>query len=133
MTIALALILHPDDGTVLIAQRLPDAHLPGLWEFPGGKCGPSEAPADCAVREAREETGLDVAVLEAWPTITHDYPDRTVTLHPFLCRAPHADARPLGSRRIAWVSPSDLARYPFPEANGPLIERLIRNPTHFTR
>ena len=40
MTIALALIQHPTDGTVLIAQRLPDAHLPDLWEFPGGKCLP---------------------------------------------------------------------------------------------
>ena len=131
MTIALALILHPSDGTVLIAQRLADAHLPDLWEFPGGKCPPGETPADCAVREAQEETGLDVTVLEAWPTITHEYPDRTVTLHPFLCQASQTNARPLGSRRIAWVSPRDLADYPFPDANGPLIERLGRNPTHF--
>ena len=124
MTIALALILHPADGTVLISQRLPDAHLANLWEFPGGKCRPDEIPADCAVREAREETGLDVAVLETWPTITHAYPDRTVTLHPFLCQAATSDAKPLGSRQIAWVSPRDLADYPFPEANSPILERL---------
>jgi mutator protein MutT len=124
MTIALALILHPTDGTMLIAQRSEGAHLAGLWEFPGGKCLPGEAPQECAVREAREETGLAVTALEAWPTITHAYPDRTVTLHPFLCRAPSGDARPLGSRRVAWVAPDDLDQYPFPPANGPLLERL---------
>ena len=124
MTIALALILHPTDGTVLIAWREADVHQGDKWEFPGGKCEPGETPEDCAVRETREETGLDVAVLEAWPPITHDYPERVVTLHPFLCRAASAEARPLGSRRVEWAAPNDLARYEFPEANGPLLERL---------
>ena len=124
MTIALALILHPTDGTVLIAQRKSDTHLPDFWEFPGGKCWPEETPAQCAMREAREETGLEVAVLEAWPAITHVYPERTVTLHPFLCRAASGEARPLGSRRSVWVKPVELDNYPFPEANGPLLERL---------
>ena len=132
MTIALALILHPTDGTVLIAQRKEGVHLPDLWEFPGGKCLGGETPEQCAVREAREETGLEVTVLAAWPPITHVYPERTVTLHPFLCRASGGDARPLGSRRIVWAKPEELDRYPFPDANGALLERLRCNPDGFT-
>ncbi len=124
MTIALALILHPTDGTLLIARRRADAHLPGLWEFPGGKCLAAETPEACAVRETQEETGLAVAIIEAWPPISHVYPERTVTLYPFLCRAGSGDARPLGSQEIAWVLPSALDKYPFPEANAPLLERL---------
>ena len=124
MTIALALILHPANGTVLIARRKGDAHLPDVWEFPGGKCDPGETPEQCAIREAREETGLEVVILEAWLPLTHIYPDRTVMLHPFLCRAGSGDARPLGSRQVAWVKPVDLDGYPFPEANKALIERL---------
>lgn len=124
MDIALALILHPTDKAILIAQRRPDAHLPNLWEFPGGKCLPGEAPADCAKRETQEETGLFVQVLEAWPALTHAYPERTVTLHPFLCRAPSADARPLGSRQIAWAPLDALGDYSFPEANAALLARL---------
>ena len=124
MTIALALILHPTDATVLIAQRKGDTHLADLWEFPGGKCLPDETPEKCAVREVREETGLEVSGLEAWPVITHTYPERTVTLHPFLCRALTSDAYALGSRRIVWASVSELDQYPFPEANAPLLERL---------
>lgn len=129
MTIALALILHPSDGsvldgTVLIAQRSANVHLADLWEFPGGKCLPEETPEECAVREAREETGLEVAVIEFWQAITYTYPDRTVTLHPFLCRAVSGEAKPLGSRKIYWVSLDELDQYPFPEANKGLLERL---------
>ena len=132
MTIALALILHPSDNRLLIAQRKDGVHQGNLWEFPGGKCFPNEAPADCAVRETREETGLEVSVLEAWPPLTHAYPDRTVTLHPFLCRALSANAQPRESKRVLWVTPKELSEYPFPAANAPLIKRLLGNPRGFT-
>lgn len=132
MTIALALILHPNNGTILIAQRQDGVHQGNLWEFPGGKCFGEEAPADCAVRETLEETGLKVAVLEAWPEITHTYPDRVITLHPFLCRALSADAQPRESKRVVWAAPAELLNYPFPAANAPLLARLSTIPRGFT-
>ncbi len=119
MTIALAIILHPNDSRVLINQRPADAHLGGLWEFPGGKCLEHESPRDCAVREAWEETGLRVDILDAWPAETYAYPDRTVTLHPFLCRARRENAL-----HGKWVSVGELARYEFPRANAALLTRL---------
>ena len=78
----------------------------------------------CVIRETAEETGLAVTVLEAWPPLTYTYPERTVTLHPFLCRAQSGDPRPLGSNAIGWVLPTDLGEYQFPEANTPLLARL---------
>ena len=131
MIIALALILHPTNGSLLIAQRRANAHKANFWEFPGGKCLDGETPQQCAVRETREETGLEIAVLEAWPVITYVYPKRTVVLHPFLCRAHSGDARAIESRQIAWVLPEHLSAYPFPEANGPILERLNSNSSSF--
>jgi len=124
MDIALAVIRHPRTDAVLIARRKDDAHLGGLWEFPGGKCLAGEAPADCAVRETLEETGLAVFILEAWPIIPYAYPERLVTLHPFLCRARAAEALPLASREVRWALPSALGEYAFPPANAPLLARL---------
>jgi len=122
--IALAIVRHPRTDALLIARRNDDAHMGGLWEFPGGKCLAGEPPARCAVREMREETGLDVEIVEAWPAFSYAYPERTVTLHPFLCRARAADALPLASREVRWALPSALDSYSFPPANAPLLARL---------
>jgi mutator protein MutT len=124
MLIALAIIRHPTEDAILIARRKTDAHLGGLWEFPGGKCEPGEAPADCAVREALEEVGLAVTIEEEWPIVEHTYPTRHVELHPFVCRAESTEARALGSDEVRWVKIEDLGEYAFPEVNGAWIERL---------
>lgn len=44
---------------VLIARR-HDGH--PLWTFPAGEAEPSESPADTAIREVKEETGLLVKI-----------------------------------------------------------------------
>ena len=47
------------DGQVLMMQRRKEPNL-GQWTAPGGKIELDESPAECAVRELREETGLIV-------------------------------------------------------------------------
>lgn len=44
---------------VLFSRRRNEPDLP--WAFIGGKIGPGESPADAAVREVKEETGLRIA------------------------------------------------------------------------
>ena len=47
------------DGKVLMGKR-KGIFAPGMWCAPGGKVEYGEDPADTAVREAREEAGVDV-------------------------------------------------------------------------
>ncbi len=49
-------VIYDDAGRVLLAHHLGS----GVWSFPGGIVEPLEAPADAAVREVWEETGLSV-------------------------------------------------------------------------
>ncbi len=51
------------DWRVLVLQRAPDASRPGSWELVYGKIDAGERPEHAAVRELREETGLDVQAL----------------------------------------------------------------------
>jgi 8-oxo-dGTP diphosphatase len=56
-----ALIVDGDRYLVVKRAREPER---GRWDLPGGFCEYGEDPADTAVREAFEETGLRVAVAE---------------------------------------------------------------------
>ncbi len=48
---------------VLVLQRAVDTRCPGAWETVHGRIEPDEKPQDAAVREVREETGLETARL----------------------------------------------------------------------
>lgn len=53
---SVSILIRDDQGRVLLVHQ-PD---PGVWSTPGGAVEPAETPADAAVREAWEETGLYV-------------------------------------------------------------------------
>ncbi|MFZ5477838.1 MAG: NUDIX hydrolase [Myxococcota bacterium] len=61
---AAAVVPLHDDGTVTLIHQ--HRHCAGglLWEIPAGKLEPGEDPAACALRELREEAGLDAARVE---------------------------------------------------------------------
>ena len=113
------------EGLLLITRRRAGTHLSGLWEFPGGKPEPGERQEDALVREIREELGTLVSVGERIETVEWQYPDKRVSLTFFRC-ALAGEPRPLEGQEMAWVTPADLARYRFPEADAALIEQLSR-------
>ena len=49
-----------DDGRILLVRRADN----GRWDLPGGFVEPNETPPEAAVREAREEAGVEVSVAE---------------------------------------------------------------------
>jgi mutator protein MutT len=115
------------DGKLLIARRPLQAHLGGLWEFPGGKREPGETYQECLRRELAEELGIEVQVLELVEALTHHYPERSVHLRFFRCRwlrrEPHGDA----GQPLAWVTAEELPAYSFPAADSRLLNRLREN------
>jgi len=51
------------DGAILLLRRSAEGFaFPGAWCLSAGYCEHDEAPAQTAVREAKEEPGLDVAI-----------------------------------------------------------------------
>ena len=113
------------EGKLLITQRHADAHLGGLWEFPGGKRETGESFEQCLIRELREELGVTVIAGELFESLTHRYLEKTVVLKFFLCRLAKAEPQPLGCAALKWVNPSELRAHEFPAADATLLDRLL--------
>ncbi|HHY83936.1 MAG TPA: 8-oxo-dGTP diphosphatase MutT [Verrucomicrobia bacterium] len=116
------------NGRLLITRRPAEAHLGGLWEFPGGKREHGESFEECLKRELREELGIDVETAEAVDSITHSYPERTVHLRFFRCIWVRNEPRAIGCPEFRWVTASELDEFAFPAADARLLDRLRATP-----
>ena len=111
-------------GRVLIARRAETAHLGGLWEFPGGKSEPGESIEIALARELKEELGVEVESSEPLISLVNEYPDLSVRLHVRRVISFRGEAHGREGQPIRWVAMEELASYPFPEANRPIITAL---------
>jgi mutator protein MutT len=120
--VAAALIVR--EGRYLLTKRRADAHLGGLWEFPGGKREPGESLEDCLRRELREELGIEITEPVSFQIIRHAYPEKTVELHFFRCSIKDGEPLLLGCEALQWVSLEELTRVALPPADRPLVDVL---------
>ena len=66
------------DGKVLMGKR-KGGWMPGTWAFPGGKLDMNEELETCAIREIKEETGIEIKNVR-FATFTNDI-DRGARMH----------------------------------------------------
>ena len=124
VTVAVGLLID-EDGRVLVTRRAPDTHQGGLWEFPGGKVEAGESVETALVRELAEELGIRVEASEPFMTLDHDYADKQVRLDVRRVTRWQGEARGLEGQPLAWQLPPAMASWPFPEANAPILARLL--------
>ncbi len=121
-----AVALVDVDGRVLLAQRPEGKHLAGLWEFPGGKVHAGETPEEALIRELKEELDIDTDVrcLAPLTFASHSYPDFHLLMPLYVCRVWQGIARPCEGQKLAWARVAELANYPMPPADLPLVAML---------
>lgn len=111
VVIVAAVVMRDADGRVLTARKNGSE----LFMFPGGKLDPGESFAEAAVREAREELGVELHPASLTPLGRFDAAAANedgftvvaeVFEHP-LVGAPAAAAE---IAELAWVDPADTSR-----------------------
>ncbi len=124
--LVVAVALVDADGRVLLAQRPAGKMMAGLWEFPGGKVQPGEAPEAALIRELKEELGIDVteSCLAPLTFASHRYERFHLLMPLYVCRRWHGDVAAREGQTLAWVRPMKLDQYAMPPADKPLVAML---------
>ncbi|MEW2438945.1 NUDIX hydrolase [Streptomyces caniferus] len=120
--IAAAIIVH--EGRVLmVRRRISEGKL--SWQFPAGEVEPGETREDAAVRETKEETGLNVSAVELLGERVHPATGRLMSYT--ACEvvsgtAYVADTEELAE--LAWVAHDQIPEYVPYGLFGPVQEYL---------
>lgn len=117
-------VLRDGEGRLLLAQRPAGRQHAGLWEFPGGKVEPGETALAALARELLEELGLELH--EATPLLSTTWPGpaRAVRLEAWTVSRWTGTPEGLDGQGLAWVPPAELARWPMPPADRPVVTAL---------
>jgi 8-oxo-dGTP pyrophosphatase MutT (NUDIX family) len=114
---AASAVVVDDLGRVLLQRRTDN----GMWALPGGTMELGESIGDCAIRETREETGIDIAITGIVGTYTNPahilaYDDGEVRQEFSICLL----ATPTGGRlrtsdesfEVGWFTPAEIDALP---------------------
>lgn len=130
---ALAIVIR--DGKALLVRRGSEPNR-GIWGFPGGLIEVGESPAQAAIRELFEETGITASpgpVIDVFDSITLD-PDGGVIYHfllvAVLCRWEAGDGKAGDDAHdLGWYAADGLADI----TCAPDLARVFENATNVTK
>lgn len=113
LVVAVAVVVQDESGRILLIERADN----NLWAIPGGAQDIGETTSEAAIREVREETGIDIEVtglvgIYSDPRHVIAYDDGEVRQEFSIV----VHGKPINSelrtssesRRVHWVSPAQL-------------------------
>jgi 8-oxo-dGTP diphosphatase len=94
------------------------------WEFPGGKIELSETPQEAIIRELREEMDYDVRPIKRLAKIEHEYPDFSISLDAWLCKADSMNFNQKEHIAHCWLKFNELKTLDFAAADVDIINTI---------
>ncbi|MSP23689.1 MAG: (deoxy)nucleoside triphosphate pyrophosphohydrolase [Myxococcales bacterium] len=113
------------DGKYLITQRRPNAVLPLLWEFPGGRVEDGETDEEALTRELRHRLGVEVVPGERMGFESHAYARYVVELYTYECSIGRGTPQPLAVHSFEWVRSDEFDGYAFTPADEISVAKLL--------
>lgn len=124
-TIRVVAALLEQGGQYLITQRRPNAVLPLLWEFPGGRVEPGETDAAALKREMDHRLGASVELGKLVSFVSHPYEHYTVDLYLYECQLLGPALRARNVHAFRWVPSQEMDQYSFTPADEASMDQLL--------
>ncbi|MFO0704162.1 MAG: NUDIX hydrolase [Patescibacteria group bacterium] len=108
----------------------------GLWQIPGGGLEFGESPEECAIREAKEELGIDVEIVKLLSVVNKYDPERgwhgVFVLYEVKRKDPNQEIKVDGieSSKYGWFTIEECRRLPLLPATLPALEDVFSLLTH---
>jgi 8-oxo-dGTP diphosphatase len=124
-TIRVVAAVIENDGHYLITQRRPNAVLPLLWEFPGGKVEAGESDLEALKREVQHRVGVEVEPGAQISSVAHEYEHYTVELHLYDCRITRGEPKAVNVHQFRWANSEEFDQLPFTPADEASMTKLL--------
>lgn len=96
------------DNKVVVTKYNKGNKKEGYYDIPGGKIENGELPKQTAIREMKEETGIDIKSLKYKGIMTIEYPDRIFLFDVFISSEYEGKPKDFEENTSEWIEINDL-------------------------
>lgn len=116
------------DGKILCMERAQGKYdyVSFKWEFPGGKIEVGETKEEALKRELREEMEMDVEITGHFLDIYHEYPDFSMNMYSFRCKAKSKEFKMNVHNDFKWLEVGELMTLDWAPADVPIVEKIVK-------
>lgn len=125
-TVGVGAVIWNAQGEVLLIKRARPPRQ-GEWSIPGGKVEMGESLHAALKREVREETGLEIEIVDFVDVVELEEQGHRFVLNDFTARYVSGEARASSdAKEVRWAARAELERYGLWSETRRIIERSAR-------
>lgn len=122
-------VIVNSENKILLLQRSEKTSSPHSWDFGGGGVGKSENPMDSAIREAKEETGLDVLDLRPLTTYLDTENKDEAVIISFTARTNNSEVKLSWEHEAyRWLTREELSEIQLPDLHDSIRKAFLQLP-----
>lgn len=98
------------DNEVVVTKYKKGNKKEGYYDIPGGKIEEGEIPKQTAIREMKEETGIEIQNLKYKGIMTIEYPDRMFIFDTFITKEYEGEPQEFEENTSEWIDIDELLK-----------------------
>ena len=98
------------DNEVVVTKYKKGNKKEGYYDIPGGKIEEGETPKQTAIREMKEETGIEIQNLKYKGIMTREYPDRMFIFDTFISKEYEGEPQEFEENTSEWIDIDELLK-----------------------